>query len=150
MKKCSKCRNLYPDEFVFCPVDGADLPPEPSDEPEVAGYPAEPAQIKVRTLMISLGILILTSLVCFVSVFSYLYLKPKYGGLVVKTTPPGATILLDGKQRGASPLTLGDLKSGGHQVRAVKDGYEEYVQEVEVIPYSTKISTWRSNRSLPS
>ncbi len=80
----------------------------------------------------------MTGIVCFASVFSYLYLKPKYGGLVVKTTPPGATILLDGKQRGLSPITMGDLRSGGHQVKAVKEGYEEFIREVEVVPYSTE------------
>ena len=92
--------------------------------------------------MIGIGILVLTGLICFVAVFSYLYLKPKYGGLVVKTTPPGATIVVDGKQRGASPITLGDLKSGGHQIKAVKDGYEEFVQQVEVMPYSTENVHW--------
>ncbi|MGA2261003.1 MAG: PEGA domain-containing protein [Acidobacteriota bacterium] len=138
MKKCAKCSKYYPDPFAFCPVDGAELQPEPGSVPEAEAYPAEPAQIKVRTLMLSLGILMLTGLICFIAVFSYLYMKPKYGGLVVKTTPAGATILLDGKQRGTSPITLGDLRSGGHQVKAVKDGYDEFVQEVEVMPYSTE------------
>jgi tetratricopeptide (TPR) repeat protein len=88
--------------------------------------------------MAAIGILFLTSITCFILVFSWLYLKPKYGGLVVKTTPAGATIMVDGKQRGTSPITLGDLRSGDHQVKAVKDGYEEFVQEVEVMPYSTE------------
>ncbi len=130
MKKCSKCANFYPDSFEFCPVDGADL--------EAAAYPAEPAQIKVKTLMVGIGILVATGIICFVSVFSYYYLKPKYGNLVVKTTPSGATVFLDGKQRGVSAITLGDLKSGGHQVRVVKEGYAEAVQQIEVMPYSTE------------
>jgi tetratricopeptide (TPR) repeat protein len=138
MKKCSKCSNFYPDSFTFCPVDSAELESEPGEVSETAAYRAKPAQIKVRTLMLAVGLLFLTAILCFMGVFSYLYLKPKYGGLVVKTTPPGATILLDGKQRGTSPMTLGDLKSGAYQVKAVKDGYEEFVQEVEVMPYSTE------------
>jgi tetratricopeptide (TPR) repeat protein len=142
MKKCSKCRNYYPDSFGFCPLDAVELESEsddkPDGKPDGAEYPAEPAQIKVRTLMFSIGILVLVGLVSFVGVFSYLYLKPKYGGLVIKTTPPGATILLDGRQRGTSPITLGDLRAGGHQVKAIRDGYEDFVQEVEVLPYSAE------------
>lgn len=130
MKKCSKCSNFYPDSFEFCPVDGAEL--------EAAGYPAEPAQIKIKTLLLSLGILLATGVICFISVFSYYYLKPKYGNLVIKTTPSGAVVFVDGKQRGLSTVSLGDLRSGGHQVRVVKDGYSESAQQVEVMPYSTE------------
>jgi tetratricopeptide (TPR) repeat protein len=138
MKKCSKCRNYYPDSFGFCPLDAAELQVEPDGKPKAALRSHEPAQIKVRTLLLSVGILFLIGMVSFVGAFSYLYLKPKYGGLIVKTTPPGATIILDGKERGTSPITLGDLRSGGHQVKAVKDGFEVSIQEVEVVPYSTE------------
>jgi tetratricopeptide (TPR) repeat protein len=138
MKKCSKCGNFFPESFSYCPIDGVELRREPGTAPEAAAYPAEPAQIKIRTLMIGLGILVLTGLICFVAVFSYNYLKPKYGSLVVKTTPAGATILVDGKPRGISPIALGELSSGGHQVKAAKDGYEEFVQPVEIMPYSTE------------
>ncbi len=138
MKKCSECRNYYPDSFEHCPVDNAELQAVPDGKAATAAYPAEPAQIKVRTVLLGTAILFLTGIICFVSVFSYLYLKPKYGSLVVKTTPGGATIILDGKPRGISPITMGDLRSGGHQVKAVKDGYEEFIEEVEVVPYSTE------------
>jgi tetratricopeptide (TPR) repeat protein len=138
MKKCSKCSNFFPDSFSYCPIDGVELRLEPANAPKTAAYSAEPAQIKIRTLMIGLGILVLTGFICFAAVFSYHYLKPKYGSLVVKTTPPGATILVDGMPRGASPIALGELTSGGHQVKAAKDGYEEFVQQVEVMPYSTE------------
>ncbi len=138
MKKCSKCSNVYPDTFTFCPVDGGELEVLTEDEPTEAAYPSGHAQIKVRTLLIALAVLVLTSIVSFVGVFSYLYLRPKYGSLVIKTTPPGATIYVDGKQRGVSAITLGDVKSGGHQVKAAKDGYADAVQQVEVLPYSTE------------
>jgi tetratricopeptide (TPR) repeat protein len=138
MKKCSKCGNFYPEAFKFCPVDNHELMSEPGEQPEPDGHPAEPAQIRVRTLMLAIGILVLTGILCFIGAFSYLYLKPKYGGLVIKTTPAGAAIMVDGKQRGTSPVTLGDLKSGGHHIKAFKDGFEEFVQEVEVMPYSTE------------
>ncbi len=138
MKKCPECGKLYPDAYSYCPVEGTHLQPAPGRTLRTSGYPSQPAQIKVRTLLISLGILVLTSFVCFIAVFSYLYLKPKYGDLVVKTTPAGASVFLDGRQRGIAPLTLGDLKAGGHQVKVLKDGYEELVQQIEVVPYSTE------------
>jgi tetratricopeptide (TPR) repeat protein len=138
MKKCSECRNYYPDSFGFCPLDAAELQANADGKPDAPARTHEPAQIKVRTLMLSVGILFMIGMIGFVAAFSYLYLKPKYGGLIVKTTPPGATIILDGKERGTSPITLGDLRSGGHQVKAVKDGFEVFIQEVEVVPYSTE------------
>jgi PEGA domain-containing protein len=38
------------------------------------------------------------------------------GGLVVKTSPAGARVLVDGKARGVTPLTLTDLSAGSHEV----------------------------------
>ena len=38
------------------------------------------------------------------------------GGLVVKTSPAGARVLVDGKARGVTPLTLTDLSPGSHEV----------------------------------
>ena len=83
----------------------------------------------------------------FASAFFYQYWKPKYGGLVVKTTPPGAMISVDGKLRGASPITLSDLRSGGHQLKLVKEGYKEFVQQVTVMPYATESVHWKLDPS---
>src|SRR5207247_934438 len=85
----------------------------------------------------------------FTGVFFYQYLKPKYGGLVVKTTPSGAAVYVDGKQRGSSPLTIGEIRAGGHQIKAAKEGYREYVQQVEVIPYSTENLHWTLDPIVP-
>ena len=38
------------------------------------------------------------------------------GSLRVTSTPAGARVLIDGKPRGATPLTLGDLSPGTHEV----------------------------------
>jgi len=40
----------------------------------------------------------------------------KAGGIRVKTTPAGARVLVDGKARGVSPLTLTDIAPGNHEV----------------------------------
>jgi TolA-binding protein len=143
MKYCPNCGNSYPEAFVFCPADAGALEHSAADEPKRAKPPAShEAQISVRTLMVALAILVMSAILAFAGLFFYQYLKPKYGGLVVKTTPPGATIILDGERRGVSPITLGDLRSGGHQIRAIKEGYKELVQHVEVMPYATENVHW--------
>jgi tetratricopeptide (TPR) repeat protein len=155
MKECPECGNAYPEPFQFCPVDGAQL--EVADDAAVVasekqeGPPRARAgsQISVRALMLGLAVLVLVAITAFAGVFLYQYLKPKYGGLVVKTTPVGATIFVDGKQRGVSPLTVGDLRSGGHQVRATKEGYKEFVLQVEVIPYATENLHWTLEPLVP-
>ncbi len=148
MKKCPKCGNNYPDPFQFCPVDGAQLQaaeaaaePPAVVQPEPPPEPAE-AQISVRLLMRGLAVLFLLAIISFCGLFLYQYLKPKYGGLVVKTTPAGAAIYVDGNQRGVSPLTIGSLRSGGHQVKAVKEGCKDYVQQVQIMPYATENLHW--------
>jgi tetratricopeptide (TPR) repeat protein len=99
--------------------------------------------------MLGLAILLLVTAVSFASVFLYQYWKPKYGGLVIKTTPPGATVFVDGKQRGVTPITIGELRSGGHQVKAVVDGYKEFVQQIDVIPYATENLHWSLEPLVP-
>ncbi len=156
MKECPKCTSTYLDSFQFCPMDGTPLEPseggaEPGaeQETEVLLQPQPQAQpvademsISVRTLMLAIAVLFLVGITSFAGVFLFQYLKPKYGGLVVKTTPPGATVFVDGKQRGISPLTVGDLRSGVHVVRTIKDGYKELYQKVEIIPYATENLHW--------
>jgi hypothetical protein len=43
------------------------------------------------------------------------------GGLHVTSTPSGAQVLVDGKARGATPLTLADLNTGRHTVELKSD-----------------------------
>ncbi len=127
-------------------MDGSALSGTESESvpPAVSSFPLqnEPAQISVRTLMLSIGVLFAAGVLSFASVFFYQYLKPKYGGLVVKTTPAGAAISIDGRQRGPSPITLSDLRSGVHQLKAAKEGYKDLLQQVEVMPYATENLHW--------
>jgi tetratricopeptide (TPR) repeat protein len=144
MKECPNCGKTYPDSFQFCPADASTL--EPSQA--VGGTPEElaprpGAQISVRTLMLSLASLVAIAAISFTGFFLYLYAKPKYGGLVLKTTPPGAVIFVDGKQKGVSPLTLADLRTGSHRISAVKEGYREFLTQVEVMPYATENLHWK-------
>ena len=43
------------------------------------------------------------------------------GGLRVVSTPAGARVMVDGKARGVTPLTLGDLNPGKHEVALESD-----------------------------
>jgi tetratricopeptide (TPR) repeat protein len=134
MHQCPQCGKTYSEEYQFCPVDGASLRASQSGKGRRPARP--PAQIRVRTLMLGIFILILCGGIAFTSAFLYQYWKPKYGGLTIKTTPPEALITIDGKTMGVSPLSLPNLLSGGHQLRITKEGYKDFSQQVAVIPYA--------------
>ena len=53
--------------------------------------------------------------------------------VVIMTTPPGATVFVDNQQRGVSPITISDLKPGGHRIRLTRAGYLENQREVTVV-----------------
>ncbi len=163
-RECPECGKEYPEEFSFCPVDGASLaggPPGggpsgggpsgggPSGGGAPKGGPRRPAQIRVRTLMTGFAVLVLLGLIAFTAAFLYQYWKPKFGGLTVKTTPVGALVSIDGKVRGTSPLSIGNLPSGGHQVGVRLEGYREQTRQVMVIPYATESVHWELEPVVP-
>ncbi len=45
------------------------------------------------------------------------------GRMLVRSTPPGARVFVDGKDRGQTPLTIRELGQGEHRVRIARDGY---------------------------
>jgi tetratricopeptide (TPR) repeat protein len=143
MKECPQCGNSFPDTFEFCPADGS---PMGGEERQIS---KEPAQIRIKTLMLAFGILVLCSVIAFAAAFFYQYWKPKYGSLTVKTTPPGAFVFIDGKLRGASPITISDLRSGGHQLKGTKEGYKDLNQQVTVMPYATENLHWSLEPIVP-
>src|SRR5688500_1392184 len=54
------------------------------------------------------------------------------GELSVVTEPAGATIFVDGKLAGSTPLNLKGLNAGEHRVRVAKTGYLEIVKVVTI------------------
>ncbi|MDL2229231.1 PEGA domain-containing protein, partial [Treponema sp. OttesenSCG-928-L16] len=46
-------------------------------------------------------------------------------GLVIRSSPPGTDVYIDGIKRGTTPLTLESLPTGSYTVRLSRDGYEE-------------------------
>lgn len=59
-------------------------------------------------------------------------LKAAGGSLSVSTDPAGANIFIDGRYIGVSPFEGRDLSSGTHKVRAAKEGYDTWEQDVAV------------------
>jgi serine/threonine-protein kinase len=46
------------------------------------------------------------------------------GRLVVRSTPPGAAVAVDGQSRGITPLALGDLAFGAHAIEVSHPGHD--------------------------
>jgi hypothetical protein len=49
---------------------------------------------------------------------------PIYGSLDVETNPPGATLTLNGEEKGKTPEALNNLLIGDYQIRLEKQGYQ--------------------------
>ena len=46
------------------------------------------------------------------------------GRLLMRSTPPGVRVVVNGEVRGTTPLALGDLSYGAYEIRFSLDGYE--------------------------
>ncbi|WP_232156308.1 protein kinase domain-containing protein [Methanocaldococcus infernus] len=58
---------------------------------------------------------------------------PAEGSLYIESNPPGAKIYIDGKYMGITPKTI-DVTPGSHELKLVKQGFEEYSTEVYISP----------------
>jgi serine/threonine-protein kinase len=54
------------------------------------------------------------------------------GRLLVRTTPAGAQVSIDGKDVGRTPATVRDLARGPHRVRVTRDGYAAQERRVVI------------------
>jgi hypothetical protein len=61
------------------------------------------------------------------------------GGLSVTSEPAGATILVDNKSIGISPVTVNDIAAGNHQVTFRMEGYQDYSGSVFVTAGTTSV-----------
>jgi hypothetical protein len=59
-------------------------------------------------------------------------LVPLYGTLSIRSYPEYATVRLDGTEKGFTPLTLGGIPSGIHQLVVTKEGYQQENRTVTV------------------
>jgi serine/threonine-protein kinase len=56
------------------------------------------------------------------------------GALTVESRPSGANVLLDGRAIGKTPLTLGDVTAGPHQITIELSGFRSWTSAVRVLP----------------
>jgi hypothetical protein len=54
-----------------------------------------------------------------------LSLEPAQAQLVVTTEPAGSEVRIDGRSRGASPVTVTGLSPGSHAITALRSGYQQ-------------------------
>jgi hypothetical protein len=55
------------------------------------------------------------------------------GSLLVESRPSGAAVSLDGRPRGATPLTINDLEAGEYTVTLTLKGFERFAATVRVV-----------------
>jgi hypothetical protein len=55
------------------------------------------------------------------------------GKLAVESRPSGATVYVDGKAAGTTPVSIGDVRAGEHAVRLERDGYRRWTASVRVV-----------------
>lgn len=54
------------------------------------------------------------------------------GSITVESVPPGATVYLDDKAVGITPLTLNEIPAGPHMIRISGEGFQDLISSVEV------------------
>jgi len=59
-------------------------------------------------------------------------LEPYVGTLTVRSTPSGAAVLVDGQQKGVTPLERSPLAAGEHRVTVRLEGHRDWTRAVKV------------------
>jgi hypothetical protein len=54
------------------------------------------------------------------------------GRVLVRSTPPGVRVFVDGRSGGETPATVRDLARGPHQVRLVREGYTTVERKIVI------------------
>jgi hypothetical protein len=62
------------------------------------------------------------------------HLESLCGSLVVKSSPGGATVFVDGKEKGVTPLRLENVRKGNLSVKLIKKGFETESKIITVKP----------------
>jgi hypothetical protein len=56
-----------------------------------------------------------------------------FGALAVESRPPGASVFVDGKLVGTTPIQLPSVNAGEHVVRLEREGYRRWSSSVRVV-----------------
>lgn len=59
-------------------------------------------------------------------------LEKTKGSLTVKTEPEGATVFIDGKNCGLTPVEITDLETGNHEIIIIKEGFAQIIKSIEI------------------
>ena len=102
----------------------AETAPEPVVNPQVSTTPAPPAP----PVAVARGVPGSVS----TPVTEVAEPEMGFGWLLVRTTPPGATVVVDGVDRGQTPLSLDDLPYGTHRISISRTGYGSETREVSL------------------
>ena len=62
------------------------------------------------------------------------HLESLCGSLVVKSLPGGATVFVDGKEKGVTPLRLDNIRKGNISIKLIKKGFETESKIITVKP----------------
>jgi hypothetical protein len=69
------------------------------------------------------------------------------GRIIVRSTPAGARVLVDGRDVGKTPLTVPNLSRGSHTVRVMRDGYATQDRRVNLASRASTTLTVRLPRA---
>ena len=67
---------------------------------------------------------------------------------MVESRPPGARVVIDGREVGTTPTVVSDVAAGMHSLRIELDGYQPWVTSVDV-PASGQARVGASLEHLP-
>ena len=71
--------------------------------------------------------------------YSVFYIGQPLGGHInVKSSPPGASIYLNGSYRGKSPMTIYDLKAGSYKLGLKMEGFQNWTRTIQIQAGSTQ------------
>lgn len=74
--------------------------------------------------------------------------EPVVGGIAVTSRPSGASVLLDGREVGVTPVVISDVAAGAHDLRIELDGYRPWLASVDV-PAADQVRVGASLDHLP-
>jgi hypothetical protein len=140
---CYSCNQAYPQKIRFCPQDGVDLDcAMPPIEDLARDFGPGSRSRTVFLILLALAVLLLVFFRVdrlFRSSSPAPSEKPlRSGELLVRTTPPGATLYLDGSQVGITPVRLSEIPSGIHYLSAEFPGYKGQEARIEISPSSKR------------
>ena len=115
-------------------------PPDATVSPAAEGRPATAGgawsralpnrKIKVTVAFVVVGLLAVTGL--YFGIRHAGTASAVRGGIIVRTNPAGAKVVIENLDQGVSPVTIKNAKAGRYPVKIQADGYEDWSGEAQV------------------